>query len=72
MKVTATAKPPEKKFPVLKIHAGSTSHIVLFTAPTVGTVVYASEGSAFKVGEHRTDWILDAFAKYDGDLKLEN
>ncbi len=63
-------KPQETKFPRLMTRKIKGDLIILFTSPSVGVVV--SEGIDRNIGEFRTDWIMDNFEDFNGEVKLQN
>ncbi len=69
------ADPP--KYPKLKKlrkqHDCGGNHIVLFSAPEVGTLVYASPTALKTVGYHSTNWDERIFEDFDsGVVNLSN
>ena len=68
---------PVKPFPKLMVEKpeAGTGAVVLFTAPKVGTVVYAGyddEEPPYETGEHGTSWIMDCFKDFEGTVILSN
>lgn len=44
--------------------------IVLFKSLKVGTVVASDH--KYEIGEHREDWVMDSFEKFNDKVVLEN
>jgi hypothetical protein len=70
MKVTITAaSKPAVNFPCIMKLQGEAA-IVLFDKPSSGTVIQASTNHP--LGEYKTNWQMDNFTLFDGDVTLEN
>ena len=57
------------EYPKLKIDRRS-GLIVLFSAPEKGTCV--RENSTYKIGYHASDWFMDCFQDFHGEITLKN